>query len=274
MPVKLGNGGHSQENYDPNTGKYSEDGIPNKRYDNPNEKLFNSMGIKNTDTITEYKIPNVKSDDPYVAQDLKKVSFEKFIDTRERAYRYREWIDNSNSDYKRYIYNDLKNEKKEAALNFWYNDYKLKTGNYKLSFEDFLNTPIILYRATNIDEENDEANPFFSYSPLRSDAERFLDISQNSYLNRSGEIKEIKIRPIDTFGMLPGQELEVVIPNPNYQKLEEKAEQILKEASSVGANFPYDKNDLINLYIGRKEKKLREDFEQRIKNLIYKGRPK
>ena len=74
--------------------------------------------------------------------------------------------------------------------------------------------------------------------------------------------------------MLPGQELEVVIPNPNYQKLEEKAEQILKEASSVGANFPYDKNDLINLYIGRKEKKLREDFEQRIKNLIYKGRPK
>lgn len=38
MPEKLGNGGHSLENYDPNTGKYKTDGVPNKYYDNPDEK--------------------------------------------------------------------------------------------------------------------------------------------------------------------------------------------------------------------------------------------
>jgi len=37
MPEKLGNGGHSQEQYDPNTGKYVIDGKPNKYYDNPDE---------------------------------------------------------------------------------------------------------------------------------------------------------------------------------------------------------------------------------------------
>lgn len=37
MPEKLGNGGHSQEQYDPNTGKYVVDGVPNKYYDNPDE---------------------------------------------------------------------------------------------------------------------------------------------------------------------------------------------------------------------------------------------
>ena len=47
MPVKLGNGGYSQENYDPNTGKYSEDGIPNKSYENPNERIKLSANQEN-----------------------------------------------------------------------------------------------------------------------------------------------------------------------------------------------------------------------------------
>lgn len=40
MPKKLGNGGHSQETYDPNTGKYVEDGKENKYYDNPQENIY------------------------------------------------------------------------------------------------------------------------------------------------------------------------------------------------------------------------------------------
>lgn len=42
MPQKLGNGGHSQETYDPSTGKYIEDGKENKYYDNPGEKIFSA----------------------------------------------------------------------------------------------------------------------------------------------------------------------------------------------------------------------------------------
>lgn len=46
MPQKLGNGGYSQEQYDPNTGKYVADGKPNSSYDNPQEKkILNSMGL-------------------------------------------------------------------------------------------------------------------------------------------------------------------------------------------------------------------------------------
>lgn len=37
MPEKLGNGGHSLEDYDPKTGKYVADGEPNKYHDNPKE---------------------------------------------------------------------------------------------------------------------------------------------------------------------------------------------------------------------------------------------
>lgn len=37
MPVKLGNGGNGLEDYNPNDGKYVEDGVPNKSYDNPEE---------------------------------------------------------------------------------------------------------------------------------------------------------------------------------------------------------------------------------------------
>ena len=47
MPQKLGNGGYSQEQYDPNTGKYVADGKPNSSYDNPQEKkILNSMGLE------------------------------------------------------------------------------------------------------------------------------------------------------------------------------------------------------------------------------------
>ena len=46
MATKLGNGGHGQENYDPNTGKYVVDGVSNKYYDNPKEKTFQKIDWK------------------------------------------------------------------------------------------------------------------------------------------------------------------------------------------------------------------------------------
>lgn len=57
MPKKLGNGGYSQETYDPNTGKYVEDGKENKYYDNPDEnKSLNSLEINTGfDTLGKWK---------------------------------------------------------------------------------------------------------------------------------------------------------------------------------------------------------------------------
>lgn len=47
MPTKKGNGGHGQENYDPNTGKYVEDGVPNEYYDNPDEEVDIDLEVEN-----------------------------------------------------------------------------------------------------------------------------------------------------------------------------------------------------------------------------------
>lgn len=251
MPEKLGGGGNIQENYDPNTGKYATDGIPNKYYDNPEEKALNSIGLSSEEipsNIKEYKIPNLDSSDPYVIRDIRRLSFDKLIDNKTREYRYREWLSNSNNDYKKYIYNDLKSEKKEAALNLWYNVTKLREGKYDMSFEEFLSTPIKLYRATNIGEKENFNNPFFSYSPLKSDAERFLQSSQSLYLNRTGEIEELEIKPIDTLGMLPGDELEIVVPNKNYESLTNITKEILEKAKQQNVSLPYNEEQILEMF--------------------------
>ena len=53
MAEKLGNGGHSLENYDPATGRYIEDGKPNNSYDNPNEKTISSLNNGNNYNLDE-----------------------------------------------------------------------------------------------------------------------------------------------------------------------------------------------------------------------------
>lgn len=54
MAEKLGNGGHGPENYDPNTGKYIEDGKPNSSYDNPNEQLDFAATKKQVDFLKNF----------------------------------------------------------------------------------------------------------------------------------------------------------------------------------------------------------------------------
>ena len=54
MPKKLGNGGHSQETYDPNTGKYVEDGKENKYYDNPQEDIKTVLGATEWDDAWDF----------------------------------------------------------------------------------------------------------------------------------------------------------------------------------------------------------------------------
>lgn len=60
MAEKMGNGGHSLERYDISTGKYTEDGKPNKYYNNPNENNIldnnskNNLGKELTPNQTKY----------------------------------------------------------------------------------------------------------------------------------------------------------------------------------------------------------------------------
>ena len=68
--------------------------------------------------------------------------------------------------------NDLKNEKKEAALNFWYNDYKLKTGYYALSFEDFLNMGHLTLAQGQIQDAINYYKKSINYN--KSDIEKLL----------------------------------------------------------------------------------------------------
>ena len=212
----------------------------------------------------------------YQIKELYKKSYDELIDNSTRLYRYREWASNSNNDYKEYIYNDLKNNKKDSALNLWYNHYRLKTGDYDLSYEDFLNTPITLYRATNVNEDEDSNNPFFSYAQNKRDAERFLSQVQNLYGNRSGEIKEIQIKPKDTLGMLPSDENEIIVPNNSYQKRITNIENIVNEvidyANKNNVELPYDKDELLDSF--KKEGRDTESFRKHILDWIDKRKGK
>lgn len=276
MAEKLGNGGHSLENYDPATGKYIEDGKPNSSHNNPNEQILNSMGLTSkTKFVKEYKIPGLDMNlySESAVKDVLKLSYDKLIDNDEqRLHRYKEWTINSNSDYKKYIYDDLENGKKEATLNIWYNSYKLKTGKYDLKFEDFLNTPITLYRATNKNEDNDYSSPFFSYAQDKKTAERFLEESQSLNANRTGKIETIFIKPIDTLGMLPSDEDEIIVSNNNYKKIINKVNNIIKNADNNNVTLPYDKDKLINMFSSRNNIEKIINLENMLNNFIEKNK--
>lgn len=241
-------------------------------FDSNQIKSIDNKNPSNSDNINE----DYDYDKIYQIKELYKKAYDELIDNSTRLYRYKEWASNSNNDYKEYIYNDLKNNKKDSALNLWYNHYRLMTGNYDLSYEDFLNTPITLYRATNIKEDEDSNNPFFSYAQNKRGAERFLSQVQNLYGNRSGEIKEIQIKPKDTFGMIPSDENEIIVPNNSYQKrisnIENIVDELINYANTNNVELPYDKDELLDLF--KKEGRNTNDFKNQIIKYVDKRKGK
>lgn len=201
-------------------------------------------------------------------------SYKDLIDNdKTRLYRYREWANNSNNDYKEYIYNDLLNGKKEDALHFWYNHYKLFTGDYDLSYDDFLNTPITLYRATNVDEKDSVSNPFFSYAESKKLAQRFLDPSQRLHNKRTGEIEELQIKPKDTLGMIPSDEYEIIVPSKAYQSrvndMSSIVDNVLKYANDNNVKLPYDRDYILTLF-NKRDKENVKKLEAHLMNYIDK----
>ena len=136
--------------------------------------------------------------------DIKEVSLEDAVKTVKEGLpeSQREgWFTKYDSGYKPQIEEQILNDKslRNAGLNLAYHNYK--GTNKNISFEEFLNTPITMYRGTQGKTLIDD-DVFVSFTPDRKVAERF-----------GGEIQEVTIKPIDTLGNYQTNgELEYLVP--------------------------------------------------------------
>ena len=108
-------------------------------------------------------------------------------------------------------------ETHNAALNVMYANYKAlcKTNNTEpLGFDDFLVTPIKMYRGGN-GKEYQKRGEFASYSFDKKIAEVFTgsETGQGASYDPNGVIYEAEIRPIDTYGsVFHNGEMEILVP--------------------------------------------------------------
>ena len=104
-----------------------------------------------------------------------------------------------------------------AALNIMYGNYKyncMEEGSEPLPFEQFLVTPIKMYRG-GTGMEYDEAGAFSSYTFNRKVAESFTgsEVGQGHSFDPNGVVYEAEIRPIDTYGSVyTNGESEILVP--------------------------------------------------------------
>ena len=129
------------------------------------------------------------------------------------------WFREYNNDVKETLVCQLTRnpETHNAALNQMYNNYKVFCETEKeepLSFEEFLVTPIKMYRGGS-GKEHKEAAMFSAYTFDRKVAEMFTDsdYGSKSRVGLSGVVYEASIRPIDTYGsVFYNGEMEILVP--------------------------------------------------------------
>ena len=106
-----------------------------------------------------------------------------------------------------------------AALNVMYTNYKYsceENGEKPLGYEEFLTTPIKMYRG-GTGKEYDEASLFSSYTFSRKVAESFTgsEVGQGAAYDPNGVVYEAEIKPIDTYGSIfANGESEIYVPRP------------------------------------------------------------
>jgi len=116
---------------------------------------------------------------------------------------YDGWFRNADSSYKPVLSELITKspEMRNAAMNLAYDNYKwnCKSENKEpLSFEEFLVTPIKLYRGER-GQKHVEDDVFDAYTFDRKTAEDFSRSSEHAGESR---VIEIEVRPIDTFGSM------------------------------------------------------------------------
>lgn len=116
------------------------------------------------------------------------------------------WTRNADSSYKPVITESILGSKKarNAALNLMYQNYLTQTdidGGKKMTYDEWLTTPVTLYRGEH-GQKRTKDDVFSAYSFDRKMAESF-----------GGDVKTIRIRPIDTLGSPRCKaEAEVMVP--------------------------------------------------------------
>lgn len=145
------------------------------------------------------------------------------------------WFRNADSDYKPHIVARLMGNPGtlNSALNIAYSNYRSQFEYFsemygkwmpirdvdqskKLSFKDWLVTPVKMYRG-DYGQKTTDSDLFVSYTPNRKMAEKFYNASAG------GKISEIEIRPIDTWGgMQTTAEEEYLIPVSEIKKRSRK----------------------------------------------------
>jgi hypothetical protein len=175
------------------------------------------------------------------------------------------WFLSQDRNSKEQIAYNIKNNKtfKNALLSNWFDYYK-KTVNDNISYDDFLNTEIIIYRGeTSRDIKYGEVNGFASYTPQK-------DLAKHFSRDGVGKIIELMIKPKDTYGMIDsvGNEVEILIPTKFSDKFMKNK---LDDYSNWNVRV-FDKlNDVeINKFSELEDNKQYEDAIELLMNYVKK----
>jgi len=129
------------------------------------------------------------------------------------------WFMSASRKHKERIAREISgnNEFKNALLSNWYDNYKKET-NKNLTFEEFLNKDIEVYRGqTSRDLKYGEAFGFESYTIDKSLAEHFAEDGNRLVITKI-------VKPKDTYGLIDsiGNEREIIIPTKYSKEFLEK----------------------------------------------------
>ena len=139
------------------------------------------------------------------------------------------WYRNGDKGFKPKIAGLVESDKdvKEAALTVFHDQFNIGTGS-KVSFDEFVDTPITLYRVGPIEE----GTGFASFTYNKDTAQKMQDgiASLGHGKHKGAPITTIQVKPRDTFGMMSTTaEGEVLVPTSVAQKA---------LASSFGRKLP------------------------------------
>ncbi len=162
-----------------------------------------------------------------------KVGDQKYVNSE-----WAKWFLSQDRKSKDYIAYNLKNNKKlrDAMLSNWYDDFKKTTGS-NITYDEFLNTEIVVYRGeTSRDLKYGEATGFLSYTPQKELASKFAK-------DGGGRVIELKVKPKDTYEMIDsvGNEKEVIIPSRfSNEFIKDKFEQHVNNSMLPFEKFSED----------------------------------
>jgi len=198
------------------------------------------------------KEPEIKTE--YIPLDKQKEIVEKFTHYKsgDKLYprtTWANWFLSRDRKSKERIADEIEKnpELKNALLSSWYDEYVKESGE-KISFEDFLNKDIEVYRGeTEGDVKGGEPFGFQTYAPTEQEAKNF---------STTGNIIKNKVKPKDTFGLIQtvGAEREILIPtkrSPQFyekefnNKIEKNLDVLNDEQKTKLAEFQ-DNNDYEN----------------------------